>query len=200
MYPMLRFTDSASLSTSWPSTRPRPLVGRNTPHSMRITVDLPLPLGPRNPKIAPRGAAKLTSRTATTSPKRRVSPSATITASSGASAIPALTSVHAPPPASVRRDLAAARGGTRTRHALTPIEEHVRGHARPQHVVAFGQVHLDAEHLLDALLRRLHVLRRELGLPRDEADAPREAPPRERVDTDRDLLPDRDVQPVLRHV
>src|SRR5574337_1459914 len=48
---------------------------------MRITVDLPDPLGPRKPKMSPWAISKLTSWTATRSPNLLVSPSALMTAS-----------------------------------------------------------------------------------------------------------------------
>jgi hypothetical protein len=41
---------SARVATSKPSTDARPLVGVSSPQSTRIVVDLPAPLGPRNPK------------------------------------------------------------------------------------------------------------------------------------------------------
>ena len=40
---------SASRGTGWPSTVHSPSVGRSSPHSMRIVVDLPEPFGPRKP-------------------------------------------------------------------------------------------------------------------------------------------------------
>ena len=39
--------------TSTPPTRAVPQVGRSSPHSMRMVVDLPAPLAPRKPKISP---------------------------------------------------------------------------------------------------------------------------------------------------
>src|ERR1022692_4730625 len=44
------------------------LVGVNKPHNMRMAVDLPAPLGPRNPKISPFFTARETSSTATNEP------------------------------------------------------------------------------------------------------------------------------------
>jgi hypothetical protein len=41
---------------------------------MRIVVVLPLPFGPRKPKISPLGTSKSTASTAVKSPKRFVSP------------------------------------------------------------------------------------------------------------------------------
>ena len=51
---MRRLIASGSRRTSKPSTVAVPAVGSSTPHSMRMIVDLPLPLGPSRPKIAPR--------------------------------------------------------------------------------------------------------------------------------------------------
>ena len=50
----------------WPVTVPWRL------YDMRIVVDFPAPFAPRNPKISPSATSKLTSSTATNSPKRRV--------------------------------------------------------------------------------------------------------------------------------
>src|SRR6476660_4348982 len=72
MYPMRRFTPSGSRVTSTPPTLADPDVGLSRPHSIRIVVDLPAPLLPRNPKISPRVTSKLMSSTATNWPKRRV--------------------------------------------------------------------------------------------------------------------------------
>jgi hypothetical protein len=50
---------------------------------MRTVVDLPAPLGPRNPKSEPRGTERSTASTAIVSSKRLVSPRATIAAGGG---------------------------------------------------------------------------------------------------------------------
>src|SRR4051794_15709642 len=70
---MRDLTPSGSRPTSTPPTIAVPLVGRSSPHSIRIVVDLPAPFAPRNPKISPSATSKLTSFTAVKSPKRRVS-------------------------------------------------------------------------------------------------------------------------------
>ncbi len=49
MYPSRWRRRSASRGISSPSTVAVPEVGRNRPQSMRMVVDLPEPLGPRNP-------------------------------------------------------------------------------------------------------------------------------------------------------
>src|SRR4051812_7014433 len=51
-----------------------PPVGATRPSSMRSVVDLPAPFGPRKPVTAPARTSKLRSSTATTSPKRLLSP------------------------------------------------------------------------------------------------------------------------------
>ena len=55
-----------------------PAVGIMKPASMRIVVDLPAPLGPRNPSTSPRATLKLTLSTAVKLPKRLVRPSISI--------------------------------------------------------------------------------------------------------------------------
>jgi len=62
---MVRRISSGFLATSNPFTEALPDVGVNRPHNMRITVDFPAPLGPRNPKISPFSTARETSSTAT---------------------------------------------------------------------------------------------------------------------------------------
>src|SRR3954453_18252565 len=57
-----------------------PPVGATRPSSMRSVVDLPAPFGPRKPVTAPARTSKLRSSTATTSPKRLLSPWTSITA------------------------------------------------------------------------------------------------------------------------
>src|ERR1043165_9692632 len=80
---MRRFTPSGSRVTSTPPTVAVPDVGLSSPHNVRIVVDLPAPLLPREPKISPTRASKVTLSTATNWPKRRVSPRTSIAASSG---------------------------------------------------------------------------------------------------------------------
>src|SRR5215813_9886526 len=53
-----------------------PLLGRTRPHSMRMVVLLPAPLGPRKPKTWPAPTSSVTPRTATNLPYRLVSPAA----------------------------------------------------------------------------------------------------------------------------
>ena len=58
---------------SSPATVAVPSVGSSSPHSMRIVVVLPEPLGPSRPKTSPRGICSVRRETAVTAPKRRVS-------------------------------------------------------------------------------------------------------------------------------
>src|ERR1035438_10398025 len=66
---MFRRISSGFLATSKPATAPQPEVGVSSPQSIRMTVDLPAPLGPRKPKISPVFTWKETWSTATKSPK-----------------------------------------------------------------------------------------------------------------------------------
>src|ERR1700733_2540200 len=67
---MLRRISSACVTTARPPTLARPERGGRGAQRMRIAVDLPAPLGPRNPKISPRLTSIETLFTATKSPKR----------------------------------------------------------------------------------------------------------------------------------
>src|SRR5437667_1083321 len=70
MTPIDLRTSSASRTMSKPLTRAVPAVGGSSVVSIRISVDLPAPLGPRRPKISPSPTAKLIPFTAVKSPKR----------------------------------------------------------------------------------------------------------------------------------
>jgi hypothetical protein len=71
-----------------PSNNTWPSVGRNTPVTTLNTVVLPAPLGPINAKISPARTSKRASRSATTPPKRMVTPSrASITRSGRAGSL-----------------------------------------------------------------------------------------------------------------
>src|SRR5688572_30141466 len=71
MYPIRCLTPSGSFVTSTPPTIAEPDEGWRRPHSMRMVVDLPAPLLPRNPKISPWRTSNERSSTATNSPNRR---------------------------------------------------------------------------------------------------------------------------------
>src|ERR1700730_17964703 len=70
MYPMCSLIASDCVAISRPPTVALPDVGCSRPHSIRMVVDLPAPLGPRNPKISPRLTSRLIWSTATKLPKR----------------------------------------------------------------------------------------------------------------------------------
>src|SRR5579884_784498 len=57
--PMLARTASASVATSRPSTRARPLSGRSTVVNTRTAVVLPAPLGPSRPSTVPASTSRL---------------------------------------------------------------------------------------------------------------------------------------------
>src|SRR6185295_1225499 len=63
-----------------PSTVAVPASGRRKPVIIFIVVDLPAPLGPRKPRTSPLATLRLRSWTATTAPKRLVSPAISIMA------------------------------------------------------------------------------------------------------------------------
>src|SRR5689334_18056882 len=74
MYPIRVLISSGCFRISNPATVPLPALGGRMPHSILMVVDFPAPLGPRKPKTYPRATSRLTSFTATKSPKRRVRP------------------------------------------------------------------------------------------------------------------------------
>src|SRR5438045_4926232 len=63
-----RFAASGSASMSWPQITAVPLVGARKPVIIFIVVDLPAPLGPRNPSTSPSGTLNDTSSTAVNGP------------------------------------------------------------------------------------------------------------------------------------
>src|SRR6056297_1606957 len=67
---MLRFTLSGFVFTSTPATLALPPEGGNSPHSIRIVVDLPAPLAPSRPKMLPECTLKVILSTAVKCPKR----------------------------------------------------------------------------------------------------------------------------------
>src|SRR6185369_11153096 len=119
---------SASRAMSYPTTVPRPLVGSRIPHSMRMVVDLPAPFGPSTPKISPRRTRSETSRTAHRLPKRRESPSVSMTSSSAG--------------------IACSGGAVR---ALAAGDAHEGGDPRVQHLAGIRDAHAHAHHQVGAL-------------------------------------------------
>src|SRR3989339_1357059 len=81
MYPTSRLIASLWVKISYPRQCPSPLSGVNKPHSIRIAVVFPLPLGPKNPSISPRPTWSERSLTTCLSPKYLFSPRTSITAS-----------------------------------------------------------------------------------------------------------------------
>src|SRR5665213_1142551 len=63
-------TDSGFRATTKPATSARPEVGVSRPQSIRMVVDFPAPLGPRNPKTSPLRTERLMLSTAMKLPKR----------------------------------------------------------------------------------------------------------------------------------
>src|SRR5437868_4389805 len=70
MYPMFWRMPSGSSETSRPSTSARPSANRISPHSARMSVVFPDPLGPSSPKTSPRATSNDTSLTAVKVPNR----------------------------------------------------------------------------------------------------------------------------------
>ena len=66
---MRRRTCSGRVTTSKPATSALPLVGGSRPHSMRMVVVLPEPLGPSMPNTSPREMSRSSPCTATSAPK-----------------------------------------------------------------------------------------------------------------------------------
>src|SRR5712691_6022456 len=66
---MRRFTSIGCSSTSSPHTETVPELGGIKPVIMRMVVDLPAPLGPRNPRTSPLATSKETASTARFCPK-----------------------------------------------------------------------------------------------------------------------------------
>ena len=65
---MQDFAATGSRSTSWPQTVTEPPDGDRKPAIMRIVVDLPAPLAPKNPSTSPGETEKLRSLTASLPP------------------------------------------------------------------------------------------------------------------------------------
>src|SRR5690606_32447558 len=84
---MRRRSASASCGMRRPSTSILPSLGVSSPHSMRMVVDLPEPLGPRKPYTCARGTVRSTPSTARSWTKHLLRPRARMAIpSSGASA------------------------------------------------------------------------------------------------------------------
>src|SRR5690242_12635300 len=101
---MLRLTPSGLALTSMPPTSAVPLVGVNSPHSMRIVVDLPAPLAPRKPKISPCFTLNDRWSTATNAPNLRVSPRTSMAAADDADEEEPMVTVLTTVPTWLRQD------------------------------------------------------------------------------------------------
>src|SRR5262250_2224870 len=123
-------TRSASLRMSRPSTVAWPPLSGSKPVSILITVVLPLPLGPRKPKISPLATWKLTPLTAVNFPKLRTRPSARM-----AGSLPLV-----------------GFGGAGVTGLPSVSELDVGGHARQHPVRGVVDADLHADHLVHALL------------------------------------------------
>src|SRR3981081_3688857 len=77
---MRRFTAIGFSCTSRPHTETAPALGGMKPVIMRMVVDLPAPLGPRNPSTSPLPTSKETPSTARFGPKDLLRLSTLITA------------------------------------------------------------------------------------------------------------------------
>src|SRR5229473_1933184 len=132
-------TDSESVRTSRPWTHAAPALSGKRPVSSLMTVVLPLPLGPRNPKISPFSTRKLTSLTAVNLPKRRTRCSA---------------EMAGPAPFCVAVAIGSA----------TRLQLHVGSHAGEDTTRSVVDANFHAENLVHALFAGLHVAGKKLGL------------------------------------
>src|SRR5688500_11065787 len=151
---------------SWPAIRAPPSVGSRMPQSMRITVDLPEPFGPRKPKIDPRATEKLTSSTAVKLPNRLVSPSHSIIA-------PDMGERRIWKPGNQKGE--SESGFLNFLASWLPDsfhvgEKNVSRHAGAELIVFVIQPDLHAEDLFNAVLDRLNVAGRKFRLAIDLLD------------------------------
>src|SRR5690349_500833 len=137
-------TRSESVRTFSPSTVASPPLSGSKPVSILMTVVLPLPLGPRKPKISPLATSKLTPFTAVNFPKLRTSPRAEMAASAGA--------------------LPFVFGACAVTDLASTLEFYVGCHAGQD--VTRGVVDADfhAKDLMNAFFSRLHVAGKEFRL------------------------------------
>src|SRR5262245_58650566 len=138
-------TRSESVRTLSPSTVASPPLSGSRPVSILMTVVLPLPLGPKKPKISPLATWKLTPFTAVNLPKLRTSPCAAMAGS-----------VAGAPPFGFW--LARVTGSAST------FEFHIGGHAGQDVPSRIVDADFHAEDLVHAFFARLHVARKKLGL------------------------------------
>src|SRR5713226_5719814 len=128
-----------------------------------MTVVLPLPLGPRKPKISPFSTRKLTSLTAVKWPKRLTKCSAEMAGAAGFWVALAIRSISL-------------------------FEFHVGSHASQHMAAGIIDANLHAKNLVHAFLARLDVARQEFGLLVDLFEDSLENCLRKRVNSDFGLL------------
>src|ERR1700730_3796234 len=133
-------TDSASARTSSPSTQADPSLRGSKPVSILMTVVLPLPLGPRKPKISPFSTRKLTPSTATKSPKRRTRFLAKMQTSAGRCSL--LTGIN----------------------LICRLQLHVSGHAAAHSAGEVIDANFYANYFVYPFAASLHVARKEFSL------------------------------------
>src|SRR5277367_4536423 len=143
---MRLLTPSGSAMTLQPATVISPLSGTRIPANMRNMVVLPAPSGPTRLKISPGRTEKLRSRTATTSPKLRLSPRTSIALELD----------------SIARNLSIS---------FAQIDGGVGGHSRLEFAIGIVEVDLDPVDEGDAFLMGLDALGSEFRAIGDEGDA-----------------------------
>ena len=117
------------------------------PHSMRMVVDLPAPLGPSTPKISPRCTRERhVAHRHQRSPKRRDRCSVT---------------------------MIGVAPSSRRRPAASPDDPHEGGHAGVQLAPRIVEAHAHADDQVGALVAAEQIARRELRAARHALDAPR---------------------------
>src|SRR6266540_5175263 len=154
---------------SYPRQVPSPLSGVSSPQSMRIEVVLPLPLGPRKPKISPRRTVSDRSLTTWFSPKCLLMPCTSMTTSAARASF-----IGVPPRLRLSPLRCPPRGRTR---ALALRRSWCR---RQRHIDRLPGIELrsdvgrgsrlDQVHELGAVFLRVEYRRRELGAVGDERD------------------------------
>src|SRR5215470_13506312 len=132
---MFSRTVSGSLRTSMPWTVASPPERGSSPVSILMTVVLPLPFGPRKPKISPLCTVKLMSLTAVKLPKRRMRCCAAMAVVS-------------------EEDIRSARGR----------KLDIGGHAGEDAVGRIVDADLHTKYLMGALFAGLHIARKKFGL------------------------------------
>src|SRR5690606_38307176 len=144
---MRRRSSSACSGTRRPSTSIWPSLGVSSPHSMRMVVDLPEPLGPRKPYTCARGTVRSTPSTARSWPKHLLRPRPPMAMASVAAAC--IAEIH-PPPQPCRQlagalafqldlgQVAQADGVLAGQRVVRSEHRFAADHAHPARVAAFA--------------------------------------------------------------